>query len=120
MIIFATKNNMEYRFDILLLEEVDEFLDSLDEKTREKVLYNLWKARMINDSELFKKLTDEIWEFRTRFMGKQVRLLAFIDKNSKQPKIVVCTHGFVKKDWKVSKQELDKALKVMKTYYTEK
>ena len=38
MIIFAAKNDMEYRFDILLLEEVDEFLDSLDEKTRESTL----------------------------------------------------------------------------------
>jgi phage-related protein len=111
---------MEYRFDIILLEEVDEFLGSLDEKTREKVLYNLWKARMINDSELFKKLSNEIWEFRTRFMGNQVRLLAFVDKNSKQPKIVVCTSGFEKKDWKVPKKELEKALKIMKTYYTEK
>jgi phage-related protein len=111
---------MEYRFDIILLEEVDEFLGSLDEKTREKVLYNLWKARMINDSELFKKLSNEIWEFRTRFMGNQIRLLAFVDKNSKQPKIVVCISGFVKKDWKVPKKELEKALKIMKMYYTEK
>ena len=101
-------------------EEVDEFLGSLDEKTKEKVLYNLWKARMINDSELFKKLTNEIWEFRTRFIGNQIRLLAFMDKNSKQPKIVVCTHGFVKKNWKVPKQELDKVLEIMKIYYTEK
>jgi len=46
-------------------------------------------------------------------------LLAFVDKNSKQPKIVVCTSGFVKKDWKVPKKELEKALKIMKTYYTE-
>ena len=45
---------------------------------------------------------------------------AFVDKNSKQPKIVVCTSGFVKKDWKVPKKELEKALKIMKTYYTEK
>ena len=75
---------------------------------------------MINDSELFKKITNEIQEFRTRFIGNQIRLLAFMDKNSKQPKIVVCTNGFVKKNWKVSKQELDKALKIMKMYYTEK
>jgi len=110
---------MDYRFDILLLEEVDEFLESLDEKTRVKVLSNLWKARIIKDSELFKKLTEEIWEFRTHYMGNQIRLLAFMDKNSKQPKVIVCTHGFVKKDWKVPKQELEKALKIMKTYYTE-
>lgn len=47
-------------------------------------------------------------------------LLAFVDKNSKQPKIVVCISGFVKKDWEVPKKELEKALKIMKTYYTEK
>ena len=32
----------------------------------------------------------------------------------------LCTHGFVKKDWRVPKQELKKALMIMKTYYTEK
>lgn len=46
---------MELRFNIELLDEVNEFLENLDTKTREKVLYNLWKARMVNDPELFKK-----------------------------------------------------------------
>jgi hypothetical protein len=68
---------MDYRFDIELLDEVDVFLSTLDAKTREKVLYNLWKARIVNDSELFKKITDDIWEFRTLFLGKQIRLLTF-------------------------------------------
>ena len=108
---------MDHRFDIELLDEVDSFLSSLDSKTREKVLYNLWKSRMINDSDLFKKLTDEIWEFRTHYQGKQIRLLAFWDINSKIPKIVVCTHGFIKKDWKVPKQEIDKAIGIMREYY---
>jgi len=108
----------EFRFDVEFLEEVDDFLESLEEKTREKVLYNIWKARMINDSDLFKKLKDDVWEFRTNFMGKQVRLLAFWDKNSKKPKLVICTHGFVKKGWKVPGQELTKALTIMKIYYS--
>ena len=111
---------MEYKFDIELLDEVDRFLELLDEKTREKVLYNLWKARLVNDSELLKKLSDEIWEFRTQFKGLQIRLLAFWDKNSSKPKIIVCTHGFVKKEWKVPKQEIEKATSIMKTYYTHK
>lgn len=111
---------MNFRFDIVLLEEVDEFLNTLNEKTREKVLYNLWKARLINDSELFKKLTDEIWEFRTQYFGSQIRLLAFIDKNSIKPKIVVCIHGFVKKEWKVQKKEIDKAINIMIKYYSGK
>ena len=108
---------MNLRFQLLLLDEVDKFLATLDQKTREKVLYNLWKSSMVNDSELFKKITDDIWEFRTLFHGKQIRLLAFWDKTSKQPKIVVCTHGFVKKDWKVPKQEIEKAVGIMKEYY---
>jgi hypothetical protein len=58
---------MKFRFDIELLDAVDTFLETLEPKTREKVLYNLWKARVINDSELFKKITDDIWEFRTHF-----------------------------------------------------
>ena len=108
---------MESRFDIELLDEVDTFLSKLDAKTREKVLYNLWKARMVNDSELFKKITDDIWEFRTLFQGKQIRLLSFWDKYSKKPKIVICTHGFIKKDWKVPKHEIKKAVGIMNEYY---
>jgi hypothetical protein len=108
---------MDYRFDVEFLDEINDFFESLDVKTREKVLYNIWKARMINDSELFKKLTDDIWEFRTLFQGKQIRLLSFWNKDSVKPKIVICTHGFIKKDWKVPKQEIDKAMTIMKKYY---
>jgi len=108
---------MDYKFDVELLDEIDNFLGTLDEKTSEKVLYNIWKSRMVNDSELFKKLTDDIWEFRTLYQGKQIRLLSFWDKNSTKPKVVVCTHGFVKKDWKVPQQEIDKAIAIMKKYY---
>jgi phage-related protein len=108
---------MDYRFDIELLDEVDVFLSMLEPKTREKVLYNLWKARMVEDSELFKKITDDIWEFRTLYMRKQIRLLAFWDKNSRKPKMVICTHGFIKKDWKIPKQEIEKAVGIMNEYY---
>jgi uncharacterized protein (TIGR01639 family) len=55
---------------MVFLENCSEFLDSLDEKTRDKIIYNIWKARQVNDNELFKKLQDEIWEFRTLFNKK--------------------------------------------------
>jgi len=108
---------MNFRFDVELLDEVDTFLSRLEPKTREKVLYNIWKARLLNDSELFKKITDDIWEFRTLFYGKQIRLLAFWDKHSKKPKTVICTHGFIKKDWKVPRKEIEKAILIMNEYY---
>lgn len=111
---------MDFRFEVELLDEVDKFLKVLDEKTREKVLYNIWKARMVQDSELFKKVSGDIWEFRTLYQGRQIRLLAFWDKTSNKPKIVICTHGFLKKDWKVPKQEIDKAIGIMKLYYESK
>lgn len=56
---------MQYKFNVEFLEPVIEFLGSLDQKSREKVLYNIWKSRSVNDAELFKKLKGEIWEFRT-------------------------------------------------------
>ena len=56
-----------YKFKVKFQEEAHEFLDGLDEKTRDKIFYNVWKARSSNDKELFKKLQGEIWEFRTKF-----------------------------------------------------
>ncbi len=88
------------KFAVIFLEMAKEFLDSLDDKTRKKVLYNVWKSRDINNPELFKKLDENIWEFRTKFLTKHIRLLAFWDKSEKTETIVVATHGFIKKNSK--------------------
>ena len=68
---------MSKNFEVLLSEEAKEFIKSLDLKLRKKVAYNIQKAREVNDSKVLKKLTDEIWEFRTRYDKQQIRLLAF-------------------------------------------
>ncbi len=65
------------KYEVIFLELAKDFLDKLDSKTRQKVLYNIWKSRETNDPELFKKLTDDIWEFRTKFLTKHIRLFAF-------------------------------------------
>lgn len=58
------------RFNIVYLREAVEFLESLDNKTREKVAYNITKAMQVVDKELFKKMTGtDIWEFRTLHRG---------------------------------------------------
>lgn len=54
---------MTVKFNIEFLDQAVDFLESLDEKTRDKVIYNIHKARTIKDKELFKKLSGEIWEF---------------------------------------------------------
>jgi phage-related protein len=102
------------------LKEADEFLSTLDSKTVIKVLYNIELAENSNDRRLFKKLHDEIWEFRTLFNGAQIRLMAFWDTRDKLETLVVATHGYVKKTSKVHKNEIDKAIALRKKYMSQK
>lgn len=108
------------KYAIIFLEWAKLFLDSLDDKTRKKVIYNVWKSRDVNDPELFKKLDGNIWEFRTKYLTKQIRLLAFWDKTEKEETLVVATHGFIKKTQKTPKSEIDKAERVREQYFKEK
>jgi phage-related protein len=71
-------------FQTRFLEEANKFLASLDIKAVRKVIYNIDLAEQSNDPRLFKKLQNEIWEFRTNFGGQQIRLLAFWDKDKNQ------------------------------------
>jgi len=73
---------IEY-FKVFYSDEVGVFLESLDEQTRRKIIYNIDKSRLTLDPKLFKKLTDDIWEFRTKFKSIQYRLLAFWDKRDR-------------------------------------
>ena len=97
---------MDYKFRVDFLEEAKEFLDNLDEKSRAKVVYNIWKSRSTNDKELFKKLQDEIWEFRTKYNKTHYRLFAFWDKTDKEVTVVISTHGLIKKTDKIPKSEI--------------
>jgi len=109
---------MSKNFQVLLSEEVKTFIKSLDLKIQKKVAYNIQKAREVNDSKVLKKLTEEIWEFRTRYDKQQIRLLAFWDPNLKS--LIICTHGFVKKTQKTPKSEINKALEFKRKYLKHK
>lgn len=105
-------------FDVVYMEEASEFLKNLPEQPRNKIYYNISKvAGGIKDNDLFKKLdgSDDLWEFRTLYNGLQYRLIAFWDKESKR--LVVATHGFVKKTWKVPSKEIARAEALRKLYY---
>lgn len=110
----------EYKFWVQFLEEAKEFLDELDEKARDKVIYNIWKARSTNDKELFKKLQDEIWEFRTKYNKTYYRLFAFWDKSDKTDTVVISTHGLIKKTDKIPKSEIERAENSREKYFNEK
>lgn len=83
---------MKPKFEVILLGEVWDLLDAVDEKSKDKILYNIDKAKYVNDPELFKKLDELIWEFRTKY----------------------------KKTDKIPKAEIEKARAIMKQYFEQK
>ena len=53
---------MNKKFEIVFLEEAFEFLNSLDRKHYEKIIYNIRKSQIELDPKLFKKLSNDIWD----------------------------------------------------------
>lgn len=104
-------------FDIIFLEDAFEFLNSLEKKHYEKILFNIRKVQIEADPELLKKLTNDIWELRTLYQGIQYRLMAFWDKTDSNGTLVISTHGFVKKRSKVPQNEISKAIQHRTKYF---
>jgi hypothetical protein len=111
---------MNKLFEIIFLEEAFTFLSKLDKKHYEKILYNIRKAQVEHDPKLFKKLTDEIWEFRTLYQNLQYRLLAFWDKTDTENTLVISTNAFIKKRSKVPEKEIIKAEQLRLKYLESK
>ncbi len=109
---------MKEKFEVVLLEEVRVFLRKIDKKASRKILYNIRKAKYLNDPRLFKKLNADLWEFRTEYANIQYRLLAFWDTRKKENSLVVATHGIIKKTSKIPRSDLEKAEKIRKIYFT--
>lgn len=107
-------------FETKFLAEAEQFISQLDPKIIKKIFYNIDLAEQTNDPRLFKKLQNEIWEFRVKFEGLQVRLLAFWDKADNKETFVIATHGFIKKTNKVSTSEIDRALRLRDKYFKNK
>ena len=111
---------MTGKFQVQFLEEAKVFLDNLDEKARDKIIYNIRKAQVSNDKELFKKLTVDIWEFRTLFNKTHYRLFAFWDKIDGKQTLVLATHGLTKKTGKTPVSDLEKAERIRHQYFEQK
>lgn len=111
---------MKQKFDVILLGEVWDLLDAIDEKSKNKILYNIDKSKYVSDPKLFKKIDDLIWEFRTKHNKIYYRFLSFWDKTDKNETLVVATHGVVKKTDKISKAEIEKAKKIRRNYFRQK
>jgi len=96
---------------------IQDFLDSLSQKQREKVLKVLGCVQEPDrvSTKILKELvgTEDIWEVRIRFGNDIFRLLGFFDKNN-----IVLTNGFAKKTQETPRQEIALAEKRQKYYLT--
>ena len=103
--------------EIQYLQEAREYLCSVDEKARDKIMYNIsMVCNGVKDTRLFKKLEgSEIWEFRTEYNGNAYRLFSFWDirKNA----LIIATHGIVKKSNKTPSKEIVKANQIRMQYF---
>jgi len=79
---------LERRFRTILSEEVLEFLKKQDVKARQKILFNIRKAEVVTDPELFKKLTEDIWEFRTLWKKSRYRLLFMENREHQKTEVI--------------------------------
>ena len=111
---------METTFEVDLLPDAQEFFEKLDDSAREKIYYNIKKSQIVIDNELFKKLNNFIWEFRTLFNNKSYRLFAFWDKTNENETFVIATHGILKKSQKTPPKEINKAEEIRKQYLENK
>lgn len=110
---------MKY-FETFFMEDAKDFLTTLDPKIIKKIFYNLDITEETNDPKLFKKIQNEIWEFRTRYLGIQVRFLAFWDKMDHRRTLVIVSNGFIKKKEKIPISEIEKAKELRTKYFSKK
>ena len=87
--------NPKPKFSVKYLPEAVEFLNTLEQKIKNKIEYNIVISTYEINRDLFKKLNENIWEFRTRFNGMAYRLFAFWDNEEKA--LVIATHGIIKR-----------------------
>ncbi len=89
-----------------------DFVEGLEESDRKKVIALLKRAAdfgLPKNTEKFKSLKNSgIYEFKSY----QVRILCFFDRE----KVIILTHGFIKKRNKTPGREITKAEKLMKEY----
>jgi phage-related protein len=103
-------------FDIEFLEEALVFLNDLNENERRKVIYNIDKLRFKLDPVLFKKLTSEIWELRTLYNSKCFRIFAFWYNADQHKKLIIATHGIIKKSNKTPRQEIERSERIRNAF----
>lgn len=73
-----------------------------------KIIKKLADSGVIHNREQFKKVEGDFWEFKEF----QRRILMYYLPNRR----IVLTHGFIKKEHKIPKAEIDRAKTIMREY----
>ena len=102
--------------NVYLTEEAEEFVRKQPKKVSEKIYKNIKLVEGgVKKPELFKKLTNTIWELRTKYESNEYRLLSFWD--TRKNTLVIATNGFQKKTQKTPLKEIVKAEKIREEYF---
>jgi phage-related protein len=98
----------------------EDFLLSLPEKVQDKIFKIIEAIEVLEyiPSNYLKFIsgTSGLYEARIQLASNIWRIFCFFDED----RLVILLNGFQKKTQKTPKQEIDKALNLMKEYYTEK
>lgn len=94
------------------------FMESLQDKEKEKVQYGLLLLKTQNrlSTKFVKHIKDGVYELRTEYAGNIYRVFFIFDEGN----IVVLFNGFQKKTQKTPQNEIDKALQIKEEYYADK
>lgn len=116
---------MNNKYEVLFFEDsngkefISSFLEELSEKNRARVFREI--DLLENNGPALKEphtkyLKNGIFELRTSIKESYVRIFYFYDKE----KIIILTHGFMKKTKKTPVKEIKRALKYRQIYQNKK
>ena len=100
---------------------MEEFLISMGNKDQAKIVAYINKLIELLDqnsyphSKISKYLREGIFELRVNLKNRTTRNLYFFEKN----KMIIFTHGFIKKSNKTPKKEIEKAITIKKYWKQE-
>ncbi len=108
-----------YRQIIYFKNYYFDFFDKQSEKVKDKIDYVLFLITVADriPKKFFQYLegTNGLYEIRVEYQGNIFRIFCCFDEGN----LVVLFNGFQKKSQKTPKNELDKAVKIMKEYFDE-
>lgn len=105
----------EPKFEIRLLPEADKFLQGLTKEERNHIYLKLCTAQQVQDPQKFSKVRGNIWEFRIHFKKNAYRIYAFWC--DVEQRLVIATHGILKKRQKALNADIERAERIRNDYY---